>query len=160
MEKVPATRKPQVSRETHPADIAGENDPQGQSKTRRESQTGAGMIFVFGSNEAGIHGGGAARDAYHRWGATYGQGNGRSGSSYAIPTKDKDFNPLPIKVIEAYVDDFIRYATHMKDEYFVITRVGCGLAGYNDQQIAPLFRGVPENCHIPIQWAKILSEQE
>lgn len=96
-------------------------------------------VFVFGSNEAGIHGAGAAKDAYEKFGAIWGRGFGKMGQSYAIPTKDMNIKTLPIKEITEYVNLFISYAHKNQDNKFLVTKVGCRLAGYNVEQMAPLF---------------------
>ena len=101
-------------------------------------------IFVFGSNLAGAHGGGAARLAYQRFGAVWGQGVGLQGQSYAIPTMQGD-----VETIKPYVDGFIEYAKSRPDLFFYVTRIGCGIAGVRDEEIAPLFaaaRGVENIC--------------
>ncbi|NCC99450.1 MAG: hypothetical protein EOL95_07095 [Bacteroidia bacterium] len=91
-------------------------------------------IFVFGSNLAGKHGGGAAIIAYENFGAIWGNGVGIQGNSYAIPTMHGG-----VDVIKPYVDEFIEYAK-IHDEYiFLVTRIGCGIAGFRDEEIAPLF---------------------
>jgi hypothetical protein len=110
------------------------------------------MVFVFGSNLAGRHGKGAAKDAVKLHGAIYGQGIGRQGNSYAIPTKDAYLNPLPLDKIEQYVEEFLVYAENHLDEEFQVTRIGCGLAGYTDDEIAPMFDAAPPNCHLPEGW--------
>lgn len=110
------------------------------------------MIFVFGSNLAGRHGKGAARHALEYKGAIYGQGSGRQGNSYAIPTKDERLRVLPLSRIAVFVQTFIEYAKAHPELTFEVTRVGCGLAGYEDAQIAPFFRGAPENCQLPEGW--------
>lgn len=91
-------------------------------------------IFVFGSNLAGAHGGGAARVAYQRFGAVWGVGVGLQGNSYAIPTMQGG-----VETIRPYVDDFIRYAMQHDEYTFLVTRIGCGIAGFKDCEIAPLF---------------------
>lgn len=110
------------------------------------------MIFVFGSNLAGRHGKGAAKDAVKFHGAIYGQAVGRQGDSYAIPTKDAYLNPLPLDKIEPFVEEFLIYAEKHPREQFQVTRIGCGLAGYTDEQIAPMFDGAPPNCELPEGW--------
>lgn len=110
------------------------------------------MIFVFGSNLAGRHGKGAALHAKLHCGAVYGVGLGRTGGSYAIPTKDKHIKTLPLPIIAQHVSDFIAYALSHPDLNFQVTRIGCGLAGYSDQEIAPMFHGAPANCHLPDGW--------
>lgn len=110
------------------------------------------MIFVFGSNLAGRHGKGAALYARQHYGAEYGVGVGRTGNSYAIPTKDKNIKTLPLDIIQQYVDDFLFYAHSRKDLEFLVTKIGCGLAGYTEEQIAPMFRHAPDNCQLPENW--------
>lgn len=110
------------------------------------------MIFVFGSNLAGRHGKGAALTALRKYGAEYGNGFGRQGDSWAIPTKDEHLHTLPLSRIQAYVEAFIRYATWEPQLEFQVTRIGCGLAGYTDADIAPMFKNAPANCHLPEGW--------
>lgn len=111
-------------------------------------------IFVFGSNLAGRHGAGAALFARQHHGAVYGIGKGPQGSSYAIPTKDGSLNTLCLKQIAAYVGEFLIYARSRPELSFYVTRVGCGLAGYSDADISPLFAGAPENCKLPDGWRR------
>jgi hypothetical protein len=92
-------------------------------------------IFVFGSNLGGFHGGGAARLAYNKFGAVWGQGDGLQGQSYAIPTMQGG-----IDTIQPYVDEFITFARQHPELTFLVTRIGCGIAGFEDSEIAPLFR--------------------
>lgn len=106
------------------------------------------MIFVFGSNLAGRHGKGAALVAKQRYGAIYGQGSGRQGDSYAIPTKGMRLEVLPLDTIRFYVNSFIKYASENRDRYFQVTKIGCGLAGYIPEQIGPMFKGAPSNCEL------------
>ncbi len=112
-------------------------------------------IFVFGSNLSGIHGAGAAACALKEHGAVWGMGQGHHGNSYAIPTKDEEIKTLPLKRIERYVRLFISYAKDNPDLEFQVTRIGCGLAGYVDTQIAPMFRGAPPNCDMPPGWREL-----
>ena len=93
-----------------------------------------GEIFVFGSNLAGQHMGGAARAAYDKFGAIWGQGVGLQGQSYAIPTMQGG-----VDTIKPYVDDFIEFAKTHPEMRFLVTRIGCGIAGFKDSEIAPLF---------------------
>lgn len=109
-------------------------------------------VFVFGSNRRGAHGGGAAACAFQLHGAKWGQGEGHFGRSYALPTKDTHINTLPIDDVKAHVDRFLEYAHSRPDLTFAVTRIGCGLAGFSDEQIAPLFAGAPDNCKLPIGW--------
>ena len=115
-------------------------------------------VFVFGSNLAGRHGTGAALHARTHFGAIYGRGVGRQGNSYAIPTKDKALNTLPVICIAEYVDDFIGYAADHFEEAFTVTEVGCGLAGYKPEQIAMLFENSPENVNLPESFKRIIKE--
>lgn len=118
----------------------------------RSVPTPGSKIFVFGSNLAGRHGAGAAKLALQKYGARYGVGAGAQGSSYAIPTKDFDIDTMPIERIKPYIDRFIKFTyEHPKLEFFV-TRIGCGLAGYKDQDIAPLFKGCNTNCSFAEEW--------
>lgn len=112
------------------------------------------MIYVFGSNTAGRHGKGAALEAATTYGAIRGHGIGIQGHSYAIPTKDGDLNTLPLDVIKSHVKDFVNF-TKQKSFYFYLTPIGCGLAGYTHQQIAPMFKGI-EYCYIPDPWIPYL----
>ena len=91
-------------------------------------------IFVFGSNLFGHHMGGAARIALEKFGAIYGQGVGLQGNSYAIPTMQGG-----VETIKPYVDEFIDFAGQHPELTFYVTRIGCGIAGFRDEQIAPLF---------------------
>jgi hypothetical protein len=100
-------------------------------------------VFVFGSNLAGAHGGGAALLAVRRFGAVWGQGVGMQGQSYAIPTMHG--GPEAIK---PYVDDFIVYAKAHPELVFLVTRIGCGIAGFSEEEIAPLFAEAVEVQHI------------
>lgn len=109
-------------------------------------------IFVFGSNEAGIHGAGAARYAEVYKGAIRGIGYGHYGESFAIPTKDKRIQTLPLAAIETYVDYFIQYAKLHSEMLFQVTCIGCGLAGYEHGDIAPMFLKAPSNCEFDELW--------
>lgn len=112
-------------------------------------------VFVFGSNLAGRHGKGAALNAVREHGAIYGQGVGRQGGSYAIPTKDLNIKALPLQNIKRHVDDFLKHARNNNMDDFQVTRIGCGLAGYKDKDIAPLFRDAPPNCVLPRGWREL-----
>lgn len=101
----------------------------------RISELKENEIFVFGSNLAGAHGGGAARLAYDRFGAVWGEGVGLHGRTYAIPTMQGG-----VETIRPYVDEFIRFAKENVHLTFLVTRIGCGIAGFRDEEIAPLFR--------------------
>lgn len=110
-------------------------------------------IFVFGSNLAGRHLGGAARVAAQKFGAIYGQGVGLQGQSYAIPTMQGG-----VETIKPYVDEFIEFARNCDQNTFYVTRIGCGIAGFSDEEIAPLFREALTlyNVRLPKSFVKIL----
>lgn len=109
-------------------------------------------IFVFGSNLAGIHGAGSAKCAFKEHQARYGVGYGPTGNAFAIPTKDHFLNVLPLSVINNYVNGFINYANLHPEFIFKVVRIGCGLAGYKDSEIAPMFKAAPSNCLLPSGW--------
>jgi hypothetical protein len=106
-----------------------------------------GHYFVFGSNEAGRHGKGAALCAKKYFGAVYGQGHGEQGRSYAVATKDESLRSLSIDEIRGNVRLFIQHAKNHPHKIFAVSRVGCGLAGYKDEDIAPMFKGHPSNVY-------------
>ena len=110
-------------------------------------------IFVFGSNLDGFHGGGAARIAMDRFGAVWGQGVGLQGQSYAIPTMQGGVN-----TIKPYVDEFVAFAEQHPEYKFLVTRIGCGIAGFANEQIAPLFQEAlnVENIILPKEFVKAL----
>jgi hypothetical protein len=106
-------------------------------------------IFVFGSNLAGRHGKGAALIARENFGAVRGVGAGPTGQCFAIPTKDRNLNVLPLEEIEAHVRGFLRYANANPRLTFLLTAVGTGLAGYSAAQIKPFFKTAPPNVVKP-----------
>lgn len=110
-------------------------------------------IFVFGSNLDGAHGGGAARLAYNRFGAVWGQGVGLQGQCYAIPTMHGG-----VDVIKPYVDEFISFARQHPEYLFLVTKIGCGIAGFRDEDIAPLFASAidVENVILPESFVNII----
>jgi len=110
------------------------------------------IIFVFGSNLAGRHGAGAALFAKRHYGALYGNGIGPQGCSYAIPTKDEQIETLPITKIKQYITDFIIFSRENQQHTFYLTRIGCGLAGYKDKDIAHLFNGIEFNVKVSSLW--------
>jgi hypothetical protein len=108
-------------------------------------------IFVFGSNESGIHGAGAALQAVNNFGAVHGVGFGHKGQSYAIPTKDFYVNTLDLSYIKVYVSLFIKEVEADTLGYqYLVTEVGCGLAGYNPEDIAPFFKNVMGNPNVSL----------
>ena len=112
-------------------------------------------IFVFGSNLEGLHGGGAALLAYERFGAVWGQGTGLQGKSYGIPTMHGG-----IDTIAPYVDEFIAFAREHRELKFLVTEIGCGIAGFTVEEMAPLFKDAidEENIYLPQRFIKILEK--
>ena len=116
------------------------------------------QIFVFGSNEGGKHGKGAAKTAL-TWGAKWGQAKCLQGRTYGIPTKDSSIRrTLSVNEIKPYVDEFIAFAISRPDLTFLVTEIGCGLAGHKPKDIAPLFKDAVDvvNIHLPERfWHKL-----
>ena len=112
-------------------------------------------IFVFGSNLHGMHGGGAARVAHQEFGAEWGVGVGMTGQCYAIPTMHGGINE-----IKPYVDEFIAYVKEHTEFHFLVTRIGCGIAGFTDEQMAPLFKELLAITYVslPKKWVDILKK--
>lgn len=106
-------------------------------------------VFVFGSNLAGRHGKGSALHALKHYGANYGQGVGRQGYSYAIPTKDHKLRKMPLEDIRVHVKDFLKHAEENWTDRFKVVAIGCGLAGYKPYQIGPMFAHAPKNVILP-----------
>lgn len=117
-------------------------------------------VFVFGSNLAGRHGKGAALEARLKHGAKSGQGIGIQGNSYAIPTKDYNLNTLPLVEIEKYCKEFLKFASQNLSYNFLLTPIGCGLAGYNPKDIAPFFKGATFNVILPHEFIKELEPND
>jgi hypothetical protein len=113
-------------------------------------------VFVFGSNLKGMHGGGAARIAYKEFGAIWGQGVGLQGQSYGIPTMHGG-----VDVIKPYVDEFVNFAKSHPELKFLVTRIGCGIAGFTDEEIAPLFKDAIEieNIYLPKSFYYVIVKQ-
>ena len=119
-------------------------------------------IFVFGSNLAGIHGAGAAALALEKFGAKWGRGEGFYGQSYAFPTKDHNIHTLPIWAIEISADS-LEYTVDLYPEYdFLVTEVGCGLAGLDVKEIAPLFKQFVHlpNITLPFRFWQVLLQEK
>lgn len=114
-------------------------------------------IFVFGSNLDGEHRGGAAKIAHNKFGAIWGQGVGLQGSTYAIPTMHGG-----VDSIKPYVDEFIDFAIANPQLTFLVTRVGCGIAGFSDDEMAPLFSRATsvENILLPESFWEVLEEMD
>lgn len=109
-------------------------------------------VFVFGSNQAGIHGKGAALHAKLNYGAVPGIGEGYAGNSYALPTKNYVIQSLCLSQVRHHVEVFLRFARDRPDLKFNVTQIGCGLAGFKADQIAPLFHSSPKNCYFDPEW--------
>ena len=112
-------------------------------------------VFVFGSNLAGMHGGGAAYVAFRQFGAVMGCGVGLRGQSYAIPTMQGG-----VETIRPYVDEFIAFAAEHTEYLFLVTRIGCGIAGFTPQEMAPLFAKAidMENVFLPKAFVDIIQK--
>ena len=121
------------------------------------TELGPNDIFVFGSNLAGAHAGGAARLASQKFGAIWGQGVGLQGNSYAIPTMQGG-----IETIKPYVDEFIEFAKSHPELTFYVTKIGCGIAGFKEEEIAPLFKTAINisNIRLPEDFMDILSPSQ
>jgi|SRR5208337_3931106 len=137
-----------------------------KSGTEQSSKNGASAqddkvrsrVFVFGSNETGRSGAGAALYAVRYKGAIYGKGFGHYGNSFAIPTKDKNIVTLPLSTIRNYINKFIDYAAAHSELEFQVTQVGCGLAGLKAGDIAPMFENAPGNCLFDDAWFQFLGD--
>ncbi len=115
-------------------------------------------VFVFGSNLCGEHLGGAAHIAWHSFGAEMYSPVGHFGQSYAIPTIGRDWRPLSVVEISAHVDGFLAYAKANQHRIFLVTPIGCGIAGHKADDIAPLFKAAmgSENVRLPKEFIAIL----
>ncbi|AZO48077.1 hypothetical protein [Mesorhizobium sp. M4B.F.Ca.ET.058.02.1.1] len=115
------------------------------------------LVFVFGSNTSGRHGKGAALAARRYHGAVYGVAKGMTGNSYALPTCNDYFQPLSLDLIKDEVEDFLGFAAVNPQLGFQVTRIGCGLAYYKDEDIAPMFRQAPQfNVFFDEKWRPFL----
>jgi len=111
------------------------------------------QAIVVGSNTRGVHGAGAAKLAFKKFGAKWGVGRGLQGQTYALPTKDFDIETLPLYDIERNIKEFLDFAEKNPQYEFLVTKIGMGLAGYNLDQIAGLFlnKDIPENVILPFE---------
>jgi len=114
-------------------------------------------VFVYGANEAGRHGAGAAKQAM-QWGAKWGV-YGFSGQTYGIPTKDAHIITLPLEQLHDYVCKFILFAGNRPELTFLVTEIGCGLAGYKVEDIAPMFAVIPDNVVLNESFRNFLNKQ-
>lgn len=112
------------------------------------------FIFVFGSNLLGIHGAGAALYAKNYRGAHYSVPEGFLGTSYALPTKKTPSLKMDLNDLKHHVNNFIQFAYDNPNLKFQVTRVGCGLSGFNDKDVIPLFKEAPSNCYLPGTWLR------
>lgn len=113
-------------------------------------------VFVFGSNTAGRHGAGAAKLAHLKFGARWREGHGWFGQSFAIPTKGQTIQPLSLDEIRPNVEQFLIIAKNCPHIHFLVTAIGCGLAGYTAKDIAPMFKDAPENVSLPQSFWDVL----
>ncbi len=125
------------------------------------------MVFVFGSNEQGIHGAGAAKVTAMKHGAKRGKGEGHVGNSYALPTRKVtyqraggEFTTLTMPEVQAHVDTFIKYATEHPELLFQVTAIGTGHAGLEHEDMAPLFAAAPDNCQFDTVWEEWLPNKK
>lgn len=116
-------------------------------------------VFVFGSNLRGIHGKGAALTARRCFGAQLGVGEGMTGQSYALPTKESPYLTLPLAIIDQHVQRFLLFAQEHQDKKFVISPIGTKNAGYKDADIAPMFQRLPTNCCVTKSWLAFIAHQ-
>lgn len=116
------------------------------------TRLGPNQIFVFGSNLAGLHNGGAARQAHEKFEAKIGIGEGLTGRSYAFPTLDSALNQLHPGELERSRDNLYRVVRLNPDKEFLLTKVGCGIAGFPEKQMRALFKDVPSNVTLPPDW--------
>lgn len=110
------------------------------------------QVFVFGSNLAGLHNGGAAKQAHADFNAEIGVGEGLTGQCYAFPTLDSGLNKLNVGELGRSRDNFYRCAVLNPDKEFLLTKVGCGIAGFPEEQMKALFESVPSNVILPTDW--------
>lgn len=139
-------------------DMELEDDEDTRPPSRRSEHRSMAKpeIYVFGSNLAGRHGAGSAKYALMYHGAIYGQGKGLQGKSYGIPTKDAHLLPLPLADIKKYIHEFLMYAREHRGTLFVVVEIGCGLAGFKPEQIAPMFVSATPNVHLPASFVNII----
>ena len=134
---------------------ADELDQNGKAKYTPEfiTELAEDEVFVFGSNLSGMHGGGAAATAHRCFGAVWGKGVGLYGQSYAIPTMQGG-----VKTVKPYVDEFIEFAKNHPELRFLVTKIGCGIAGFHEEQIAPLFAEAVDvkNIILPRDFVEII----
>ena len=121
-------------------------------------RTAPNTILVFGSNLSGIHGAGAAAYAANYWDAQWGIGEGLTGKSYALPTKGVNITYMSLTKVAGHIQTFIEFAENHPEMDFIVTCVGCGLAGFKHEEVAPLFKQAPMNCLFDTNWEPILGK--
>lgn len=135
-----------------------ELDENGRAKYTPEfiTELAEDEVFVFGSNLTGMHGGGAAATAHRCFGAVWGKGVGLCGQSYAIPTMQGG-----VETVKPYVDKFIEFAKSHPELRFLVTKIGCGIAGFREEQIAPLFAEAIDidNIILPHDFVEIIKNR-
>lgn len=109
-------------------------------------------VFIFGSNLAGNHAGGAARQAKEQFGAQEGVGEGRTGQSYAFPTLNENLKKRSDEDLKKSIQYLYEYCEGNKDQKFLLTKVGCGIAGYEEEYMKSLFKNPPHNLVLPEEW--------
>lgn len=140
---------------TSPSEVSLSEDVQVKYTPECINTLAPNEVFVFGSNLRGWHQGGAAKHAQRYFGAIWGQGVGLQGQSYAIPTMQGG-----VDTIKPYVDDFIAFAQEHPELRFLVTRIGCGIAGFKDEDIAPLFIEAlgQDNIVLPYEFHMVLGK--
>lgn len=126
-----------------------------QEALAHELGTKMTAVYVFGSNQKGIHGKGSALVARRSYGAQVGVGEGLTGNAYAIPTKDHSMQPRKLEDVAESVERFKEFARRYPTLSFQVTKIGCGLAGFSEKEIAPMFKNSPPNCKLPKGWEHI-----
>lgn len=111
-------------------------------------------VFVFGSNMLGHHAGGAAKQAHKQFGAEWGIAEGLTGQCYAFPTLEREMTKRGIPALERSRDRLFATARALPEKTFLLTKVGCGIAGYSEEKIKPLFNNAPSNVVLPEDWRK------
>lgn len=119
------------------------------------TQLAPNEVFVFGSNEGGLHMGGAAKVAYDKFGAKWFKHEGLAGQSYAIPTLTVTLGKLPMVRLRKYIKNFLAFAAANPNLTFLVTPIGCGIAGRRAEEIAPLFVGYTDNVKLPVEFTEV-----
>ncbi len=126
--------------------------PSNEAQLQHLHENGDPRVFVFGSNVAGLHGGGAAWYAKNKLGAEWGVGEGLTGQTYALPTCYVPGEPVTFDELIVYVANFLEVARAHTELTFFVSAVGCGIAGFEESEVGPLFKDAPANCDLPPGW--------